>query len=93
LEELEKRNPPTDTGRRKVKHHQWLTEDIGHPALAEYLSGVLAIMKLSNNWDAFQRNLTKVYPVRGEQHNLELEEAARLITPHPCAWGRRPRPE
>jgi hypothetical protein len=74
LEELEKRNPPTDTGRQKVKHHQWLTEDIGHPALAEHLSGVLAIMKLSNNWDAFRRNLTKVYPVLGEQHNLELDE-------------------
>ncbi len=33
LDELEKRNPADTRGRRKQKHHQWLTEDIGHPAL------------------------------------------------------------
>ncbi len=33
-EELEQRNPKNDHGRRRSKHHQWLTEDIGHPALA-----------------------------------------------------------
>jgi hypothetical protein len=74
LTELEKRNPPLKTGRRKVKHHQWLTEDIGHPALAEHLAGVLAIMKLSDDWDIFLRSLTKVYPVVGEQHHLNLDE-------------------
>jgi hypothetical protein len=36
LEELEKKNP-VEGGRRKAKHHQWLTEDVGHPALAQHL--------------------------------------------------------
>jgi P63C domain len=36
LEELEERNPKDTRGERPVKHHQWLTEDIGHPALERY---------------------------------------------------------
>jgi hypothetical protein len=36
-EELERHNPKDDKGNRKSKHHQWLTEDIGHPALAQHL--------------------------------------------------------
>jgi hypothetical protein len=74
LVELEKKNPPVAPGRRKVKHHQYLTEDIGHPALAEHLSGVLALMKISNTWDVFQRRLTQVYPMYGEQHNLDFDD-------------------
>ena len=31
LAELEERNPKDETGHRKAKHHQWLTEDVGHP--------------------------------------------------------------
>ena len=33
-EELRRRDPPTATGQRRSKHHQWLTEDIGHVVLA-----------------------------------------------------------
>jgi hypothetical protein len=36
LEELQERNPKDTRGERPVKHHQWLTEDIGHPALERY---------------------------------------------------------
>jgi hypothetical protein len=35
--ELEARNPKDERGHRKNKHHQWLTEDVGHPALAQHL--------------------------------------------------------
>ncbi|WP_442886434.1 P63C domain-containing protein [Candidatus Binatus sp.] len=38
--ELEVRNP-IESGRRKAKHHQWLTEDIGRPALAQHLYAVI----------------------------------------------------
>ena len=31
-------------------------------------------MKISNNWSQFERNLTKVYPVLGEQLYLEIDE-------------------
>ena len=36
LDELKKKNPIDANGRRKAKHFQWLTEDIGNPALAQH---------------------------------------------------------
>jgi len=61
LEELRKANPPNPKGNRRHRHHQWLTEDIGHPRLREHLSGVIAIMKVSKNWDEFKRHLNRIY--------------------------------
>ena len=40
VEELERLNPTVAPGRRKVKHHQYLTEDIGHAELREHLAKV-----------------------------------------------------
>jgi len=37
LKELEARNPKDDGNDRRAKHHQWFTEDVGHPALAQHL--------------------------------------------------------
>ena len=39
-----------ETGRRKTKHHQWLKDDIGHPALDRHFSGVMALMRVNTNW-------------------------------------------
>ena len=33
LEELEQLNPEIEAGAGRVKHDQWLTDDIGHPKL------------------------------------------------------------
>ena len=74
LKELEIKNPLTETGKRKVKHHQWLTMDVGHPALAEHLAAVIALMKISSNWGQFEQRLTKVYPILGEQLYLDMDE-------------------
>lgn len=74
LQELEHRNPPIAPGRRKVKHHQWLTDDIGHPALGEHLHAIIALMRVSNSWDQFHRYVTKAFPVLGEQLNLDVDE-------------------
>ena len=61
-DELERLNPRTETGERRGRHHQWLTHDIGHPALQRHLIGVIAIMKASLKWDHFTRALQRVYP-------------------------------
>jgi hypothetical protein len=42
LDELERRNPG-EGGRRRGAHHQWLTEDVRHPALA--IPGRMAMIK------------------------------------------------
>lgn len=49
LAELERRNPRTVKGYQAHKHHQWLTEEIGHPKLRDHLIGVVALMKAASN--------------------------------------------
>jgi len=44
LKELEGRNPRDERGYRKSKHHQWLTHDVGHTALAQHLYAVIGFM-------------------------------------------------
>lgn len=64
LLELGKVNPvKTDIGRRKQKHHQWLTDEIGIPALAEHLIGVMALASANNDWKRFYSQLNRVYPL------------------------------
>ena len=62
LDELKRLNPPTANGKRKVRHHQWLTKDVGHPRLREHLSAVIALMKASANWMGFYRMIQRALP-------------------------------
>jgi hypothetical protein len=72
LRELEARNPKDEKGHRKAKHHQWLTEDVGHPALAQHLYAVIGLMRLADSWDQFKRMIDKAYPKRGDSLQLPL---------------------
>lgn len=73
LEELESKNPKDEKGKRLHKHHQWLTEDIGHPALRDHLSGIIALMRAAPNWTNFKRMLERSYPKPGTQTEFEME--------------------
>ena len=64
MEELEKRNPKTNKGYRPAKYHQWLTEDVGHPALAQHLYATIGLMRISTDWDTFMDFLDQAYPKR-----------------------------
>jgi len=72
LEELKKRNPK-DSGYRKVKHHQFLTDDIGHPALSQHLHTVIAFMKAATSWEDFKRMLAKALPRKNEQMLFDIK--------------------
>lgn len=72
LDELRKRNPVLDTGKRKTKHHVWLTQQTGHPALDRHFSGVLALMRANSTWEGFKRLLERSYPKIGTQFALKL---------------------
>jgi hypothetical protein len=74
LTELRKRNPPTESGKRRRKHHQWLTEDVGHPALREHLSNVITLMKAAPNWATFYRLLQRAKPKLGDMPELPFPE-------------------
>ena len=73
-EELRRRNPRTESGYRRTKHHQWLTDDIGHPKLQTHLIGVMALMRASSNWGNFYRALQRAYPKFGETIPMDLND-------------------
>ena len=72
-EELRKRNPRMENGQRRAKHHQWLTEDIGNPALQAHIIGVIALMRAAPNWNSFMRSLARAFPRLNETIPLPLE--------------------
>lgn len=71
IDQLEKLNPKTEKGFRPAKHHQWLTEDVGNPALAQHLYAVIGLMRLSDNWEGFKAMLNRAYPKKN-QNQLDL---------------------
>lgn len=74
VNELELRNPKEEGGRRKATHHQWLTEDVGHPALSEHIHAVTGLMRACDDWDQFKRMLDRSFPVKGDQLSLRFDE-------------------
>ena len=74
-EELEKLNPKDASGKRATKHHQWLTDDIGHPALQNLLTGVMAILRGSLRWEDFKKSLQRSYPkINANNPSLPLDD-------------------
>lgn len=71
LDELHKINPRTPKGYRKHKHHQWLTEDVGHPQLAQHLYAVINLMRVSDSWEQFKKLLDRALP-KYEKNQLRL---------------------
>jgi hypothetical protein len=74
-EELERLNPKNSRGRRAGKHHQLLTEDIGHPALSHHVHAVLGLMRASKTWGQFKALLEVAFPVFGSHVQIELPGA------------------
>lgn len=75
LNELRRLNPKNENGGRSHKHHQFLTEEVGHPRLKEHLEGVMAIGRLSgNDWNKFMRNLDVAYPKCYQQLELAFDD-------------------
>lgn len=66
LQALRAKNPITESGRRKHKMFQYLTEDVGHPKLKEHLTGVISSMRMAKalgaSWDKFMEVLDKTNP-------------------------------
>jgi hypothetical protein len=74
LEELQTRNPKDEQGQRLAKHHQWLTTDVGNPALAQHLHAVIALMKASSTWEAFYRLIRRAFPKKGSTIEMPLDD-------------------
>lgn len=73
LEALRSKNPTLPgSGRRKWRHHQFLSEDFGQPDLRDHLLQLIAVMRISPNWAIFMQNVKKAFPKRGEQLEFDL---------------------
>lgn len=63
LERLDERNPIVyANGGRRYRFHQFLTDEIGLPALRQHLWQVIGIGRVSANKEQFQRNFFKAFP-------------------------------
>jgi hypothetical protein len=74
LDDLRRKNPADETGRRKRKHHQFLTNDIGNPHLEKHLAVVTTLMRISPNWRVFMAHFSRAFPSEVEQMNFEFED-------------------
>lgn len=73
LDELQRKNPSDGHGRRKSRHTQWLTEDIGHPALAQHMYATIGLMRAHNDFQSFQAFFKRAFPKKGENLALALD--------------------
>lgn len=70
LKELEARMPRDERGNKKGKYHQLLTEDVGHPALAQHLHAVIGLMRVARTWEQFMSMIDVAFPKRGDTLKL-----------------------
>lgn len=78
LPKLQELNPTDDeTKRRKYKHHQFLSEDVGQPDLRDHILQILPLMKISRTWDGFKRHLDAAFPKPGTQVEMDMEASER----------------
>jgi hypothetical protein len=71
LDELKTRMPKDEKGRNKGRYPQLLTEEVGHPALAQHLHAVTTLMTASRSWEDFKRMMNVALPKKGT--NLEFD--------------------
>lgn len=78
VQELRSQNPVNPvTKRRRFKHHQFLTEDIGNPHLEKHVSKVIGLMQASDSWNEFKRMFRRVFkPERalGDRRTVDMSE-------------------
>jgi hypothetical protein len=79
LQELEAKSPANEKGQRPNKLHQWLTDDVGNPMLAQQLHSIkmfqLLALTSGYGWNRFLKTVDKVMPRRGDTLALPFPEA------------------
>ena len=77
LEELRKRNPVTDKGYREHKHFQYLTSDIGHPALTRHLHELIGMSRpfAIGEWERYYDLVNRTFPKVNTSLLLPFPEA------------------
>lgn len=75
LDKLRELNPTDEeTKRRKWKHHQFLSAEVGQPDLRDHILQILPIMRISKDWNSFKRHLDVALPKQGSQFDLLTDD-------------------
>lgn len=75
LSKLRELNPTQEeTKRRRHKHHQFLSADVGQPDLRDHILQILPIMKISKDWRTFKQHLDVAFPKKGTQIEMVLDD-------------------
>ena len=74
LRELKKLNPRLPSGNRKRKFSQYFTQDWGTPALREYLSSTIFLMKTCTSWEDFKHRLDRAAPKYGDTIPMDFSK-------------------
>lgn len=72
LEQLQQKNPVMTNGRRRSRHTQWLSEDLGHPALSQHMFALIRFMQAEDSWGAFKLRFYRAFPQKGDTLQLEF---------------------
>lgn len=67
IQELQTINPKDEQGRRRNRHHQFLTEDVGNPHLEKQITATTVLMRAADDWPAFKRLFARAFPKSGDQ--------------------------
>jgi len=70
MEELRTINPKDGQGRRRNRHHQFLTEDVGNRHLERQIAVTTTLMRAADNWPTFKRLFARAFPKGGDQIEL-----------------------
>jgi hypothetical protein len=76
LPELCRRNPAVE-GRRRHKHHQFLTEETGIPHLDRQIAAVTALLRASRDLSMFTEMLKRAFPKLGDQFGFQFPDHDR----------------
>jgi hypothetical protein len=76
--ELVAKSPKNEKGARSNKLHQWLTDDIGNPMLAQHLYSVMMFQRLAlangYGWHRFVKMVDQVLPKKESTMELPFKE-------------------
>ncbi|MBU6442428.1 MAG: hypothetical protein KGR48_00835 [Alphaproteobacteria bacterium] len=79
LSDLRSKTPKNENGHRPDRMHQWLTEDVGDPMLAQHLHSLMMFQRLAiangYGWQRFLHMVDQVLPRRGDTLPLPFELA------------------
>lgn len=74
LPKLRELNPTDEeTKRRKHRHHQFLSEEVGQPDLRDHILQLIPLMKVSKTWDGFKKLVDVAFPKKGTQIEMDID--------------------